>query len=218
MLSSRRKIIAVSGGALALMLGVVAAGAASADNPADAARYPYDPACAWGRIANGHGMLVRCITKKEASAMLSHSKPLAKPAPGPSAAASAPMPPDAGVPDAQPPVPTAEQRIEAKVGPVTADEGTLPKAEHRLRAARKRFEQCVRDNGGLESDHAEVDVRFLVRGARGRAEGVSVKKRHGLGRKAARCVADVVDRRYVGMPAAPLVGATLVVKFSKVSR
>lgn len=212
MRSNNSKIV---GGALALALGVVAAGGAQADNPADAARYPYDPACAWGRIANGHGMLVRCMTKDEASRLLSHSTPEAKPAP--SSAPSAPQPPDAGLPDAQPPVPT-EQHIKVEVGPVIVDHGALPKAEHKLRAARKRFEACVKDNGGLSRDHGQVDVRFLVRGTRGRAEGVSVKKRRGVSSKAAHCVADVVDRRSVGVPEVPLVGATLVVKFSKVSR
>lgn len=213
MRSNRSKI---AGGALVALLGVVAAGVAWADNPANAARYPYDPACAWGRIANGHGMLVRCITKDEASRLLSHSKPESKPPPP--GAPSAPQPPDAGVPDAQPPVPTRKQEIEVEVGPVTVDQGTLPKAEGKLRAAHKRFKECVEHNGGLSRDHAEVDVRFLVRGARGRAEGVSVKKRHGVDSQAAQCVAEVVDRRYVGIPDAPLVGATLVVKFSKVSR
>jgi hypothetical protein len=48
----------------------------------------------------------------------------------------------------------------------------------------------------------------LVR-ERGRAEGVSVAKSKGMSAEAARCIADVVDRRYVGYPAAPIVGATL---------
>jgi hypothetical protein len=38
---------------------------------------------------------------------------------------------------------------------------------------------------------------------------VSVAKSKGLSAEAARCIADVVDRRYVGYPAAPIVGATL---------
>ena len=28
-------------------------------------RYPFDPACPWGRIADGKGMLVRCIDERE---------------------------------------------------------------------------------------------------------------------------------------------------------
>lgn len=210
MRTNRRRIVAAAAGTLVLALGVVAAGAAFADDPADAARYPYDPACAWGRIANGKGMLVRCMTKAEASSLLSHKPPAPPP--------SAPQPPDASVPDAQPPVPTTPEHVQATVGPVIADQGALPKAEKKLGAAKKRFEECVEKNGGLESGRGQVDVRFLVRGMRGRAEGVSVKKRRGVSFKAARCVADVVDRRSVGIPDAPLVGATLVVKFSKVSR
>jgi len=36
--------------------------------------------------------------------------------------------------------------------------------------------------------------------------------------EAARCVAEIVDRRRVGTPDAPLVGATVVVKFDKVAK
>ena len=104
-----------------------------------------------------------------------------------------------------------------KVGPVTADEGTLPQAEKKLSAAKDKLIGCVADNGGLEKESADVQVRFLV-GARGRAEGVSVHKKSGLGAKAATCVADVVDRRTVGTPDVPMVGATAVIKFSRVKR
>jgi hypothetical protein len=50
----------------------------------------------------------------------------------------------------------------------------------------------------------------LVR-ERGRAEGVAVKDRRGVSLVAAKCIADVIDRRYVGYPAAPIVGATLTI-------
>jgi hypothetical protein len=33
--------------------------------------------------------------------------------------------------------------------------------------------------------------------------------------EAARCVADIVDRRRVGMPEEPMVGATVFIKFGK---
>ncbi len=48
----------------------VAALASAQSSPAVSvkARYPYDPACAWGRIANGKGMLVRCLSEQEAVA------------------------------------------------------------------------------------------------------------------------------------------------------
>jgi hypothetical protein len=43
---------------------------------------------------------------------------------------------------------------------------------------------------------------------------VSVQKRQNVSAEAAHCVAEVVDRRRVGVPDEPLVGATLVVKFA----
>jgi hypothetical protein len=66
----------------------------------------------------------------------------------------------------------------------------------------------------MTADRAEVELRFLVQ-ERGRAEGVSLKKRRGLGDAAAKCIADVVDRRFVGYPEEPAVGATLVVTITK---
>jgi hypothetical protein len=75
----------------------------------------------------------------------------------------------------------------------------------------------VTDNGGLKETSGEVEVKFLVR-ARGRAEGVSVAKRTNLSQEAARCVSEVVDRRYVGTPAEPIVGATVVIKFVKAAK
>ena len=75
----------------------------------------------------------------------------------------------------------------------------------------------MNDNGGLREKEGEVQVRFLLR-QRGRAEGVSVAKRVGVSAEAARCVSEVVDRRYVGVPEAPIVGATVVIKFAKGSK
>jgi hypothetical protein len=75
--------------------------------------------------------------------------------------------------------------------------GRLPEADKKLATARDRYLDCVQKNGGMKERTAEVHVRFLVR-ARGRAEGVSVAKRSGVTPEAARCVAEVVDRRQVG--------------------
>jgi hypothetical protein len=99
---------------------------------------------------------------------------------------------------------------------VRADEGKLPQAEKKLAAARDRYAECVTKAGGLTGP-GEVHVRFLVR-ARGRAEGVSVAKRTGVTPEAARCVAEVVDRRLVGTPDVPMVGATVVIKFTPSAR
>jgi len=176
-----------------------------------AARYPYDPACPWGRIANGKGMLVRCISEQEASALLSSG-----PAPAP---AAAPTPAEApAAPDAAPATPEAPpQRLEVAVGPVTVDAGTLPQAEKKLGLPKDRYIDCVNKHGGLSASSAEVKVRFLVR-ARGRAEGVSVASHRGMSQAAARCIADVIDRRAVGTPEREMVGATIVVKVSAAKR
>jgi hypothetical protein len=163
-------------------------------------RYPYDPVCAWGRLADGHGMLIRCLSPKEASLLLQGS--LKEPTTTPKKAASA-----AGT------KPGAGKLVVTKVGPAVADTGELPLAARKLSLPKNRYVSCVKENGGLTSSTGVVVVRFLVR-ERGRAEGVGVKSHTGMGEAAAKCIADVVDRRYVGYPAAPIVGATIPIELS----
>jgi hypothetical protein len=105
--------------------------------------------------------------------------------------------------------------LEVTVGPVTAEEGTL--GVGKLGQPKDKYAACVQKNGGLSGKTGEVSVRFLVRG-KGIAEGVSVSKRTNLSKEAAQCVADVVDRRRVGTPESPMVGATVVVKFAKLDK
>jgi hypothetical protein len=108
----------------------------------------------------------------------------------------------------------SKQRIAvSNVGPAQADTGELPLAAKKLGVPKDRYVECIRKNGGLTADTARVVVRFLVR-ERGRAEGVTVKSKQGMSTEAAACIADVVDRRYVGYPAAPIVGATLPIELS----
>lgn len=193
------------------VLGVVAGRPVQAQ---EASRYPYDPVCPWGRIANGSGMLVRCLVESEANQLLSSSPPPASTAKA-SASTSAST---AAAPSASAPAtPITAQDISLKIGPITPDQGSLPQAEKKLSAAKEKLIACLVDNGGIEKDSAEVHVRFLI-SDRGRAEGVSVQKKSGLGPKAASCVADVVDRRSVGTPEVSMVGATAVFKFSRVKR
>lgn len=185
---------------------------AGADNPV---RYPYDPACPWGRIADGNGMLVRCLMAAEANQLLASSAAPQTTQPQPAAtqtsgAASA----DAFTPVAS----TAPQAVKGavrveSVGPAVADAGELPLADKKLAAANDRFVECVNKNGGLSAKQAKVVVRFLVR-ERGRAEGVGVKSFNGVSQAAAECIADVVNLRYVGYPAAPIVGATIPIVLS----
>jgi hypothetical protein len=215
---------------------------------------PVDAQCPWGRLADGRGRLVRCLTSEEAARLrepppapprtpteskvppgaaseapkapaLSGFAPAepGKPPLAPSSTADgnsgaiwplpAPKAPEA--PPAAPPAPPPPaEELTAEIGPVVVDSGTLSDSQHALRKARDRFVECAEKNGGLSAERADVELRFLVQ-ERGRAEGVSLKKRRGLGDAAAKCIADVVDRRFVGYPEEPAVGATLVVTITK---
>lgn len=181
-------------------------------------RYPFDPACAFGRISNGKGMIVRCISEAEAEQLLKRT-PVTRtpelPQPGAGGApGSAPAPaPAGGTPEpAEPAPPLAAEDIQVTVGPIVADQGELSLSK--LAQPKSRYAGCVADHGGLKDRSGEVHVRFLVR-SKGIAEGVSVQKRVNVSAEAARCVSDIVDRRRVGVPDAPLVGATVIVKFDR---
>ena len=208
-------------------------------------RAAVDTQCAWGRLADGHGRLVRCLTSDEAArlrepppspaAQAPAASPPAESAPKPPPAAAvapaepsgktatdssviwplpSPSKPPAVEPGAPPAPPPVVDEYTAELGPVVADSGALSDAQPKLRKMRDKLAECVAKNGGLAGEKAEVEVRFLVQ-ERGRAEGVSVKKKRGVGDTAAKCVADVVDRRFVGYPDSPAVGATLAVTFTK---
>jgi hypothetical protein len=182
--------------------------ASSTPNPA---RYPFDPVCPWGRVADGQGILLRCLDRAEAQGLVGTLPARATgAAPAPSLAAAGPVTAPAAAPVVRP---AAYKRVMVQqVGPAQADTGELPEAQAQLRKVQERYAQCVEDSGGLERAEGRVTLRFLVR-ERGRAEGVAVKDRQGVSLAAAKCVAQVVDRRYVGYPAAPIVGATLSIDF-----
>jgi hypothetical protein len=217
---------------LAFLLGfaALATGAVALAEAEDALlkRYPYDPACPWGRVGNGKGMVVRCISEEEAKTL--RAAPVATPAgakpttpavssgkPGDTAPApTTPEAPSDSPGDSEPgPAPDADAALDVQVGPVTAEEGTL--GIGKLGQPKDKYAACVQKNGGLSGKTGEVSVRFLVRG-KGIAEGVSVSKRTNISKEAAQCVADVVDRRRVGTPESPMVGATVVVKFTKLEK
>jgi hypothetical protein len=216
---------------LAALLGLaaLATGAVAVAEAEDALlkRYPFDPACPWGRVGNGKGMVVRCISEDEAKALRAAA---AKPAPVAPAlpGGKAPVPGDAAVatptttPELSPDVAIEpsepadpDAALDVTVGPVTAEEGTL--GIGKLGQPKDKYASCVQKNGGLTGKTGEVAVRFLVRG-KGIAEGVSVSKRTNISKEAAQCVADVVDRRRVGTPESPMVGATVLVKFTKLDK
>jgi hypothetical protein len=146
------------------------------------ARYPFDPACPWGRISNGKGMIHRCLTKGEAQAIADGSKPaLATPANDPKK-----------LPEALP------RDFSIQLGSIKADKGDIDAG--RLSLPVDRYKDCVVKNGGLKKPEGRIVVQFLVRSDRARAEGVSVDSFEGTTQAAAQCIADVVDRRQVGTP------------------
>ncbi len=203
-LSVRSKVKLWLGGVVitAAALAVPFASIATADSPN---RYPYDPACAWGRLADGHGMLIRCLEPAEATTLLQ------APSDGSSTQSGAEQPAEGKRGE---PAKAKRQNVAVtNVGPAQADTGELPLAAKKLGIPKDRYVKCVQKHGGLSEQKAKIVVRFLVR-ERGRAEGVSVKSRSGMSKEAAACIADVVDRRYVGYPAAPIVGATIPIELS----
>lgn len=178
-------------------------------------RYPYDPVCPWGRVSDGNGMMVRCLQQNEAQHLLQVQGPATQPPAAKSAPAVSPQPPGATSEERPVPPTRAGSVIVESVGPAVADAGDLPVAGKQLSAAsaQDKYVQCVNQHGGLTAKQAKVVVRFLVR-ERGRAEGVGVKSHSGLSIAAAQCIADVVNLRYVGYPAAPIVGATIPIVLS----
>jgi hypothetical protein len=223
---------------VAILLGfaALATGAVAVAEAEDALlkRYPYDPACAWGRVGNGKGMVLRCISEEEAKALRAPSTvavaaKTSAPAPAPGVTSSKPStdvvappssttdnPAPGPAPEPEPaPSADADAPLDVTVGPVAADEGTL--GVGKLGAPKDKYAACVQKNGGVSGKTGEVSVRFLVR-SKGVAEGVSVAKRTNLSKEAAQCVADVIDRRRVGTPESPMVGATVLVKFTKLDK
>jgi hypothetical protein len=165
-------------------------------------------------------MLVRCLEQSEAARLAGTTPPPSNPQAALAAASAAvplaeqPAPPVSVAPSAPkpaaPPARPGQHVAVVSVGPAHADTGELPEAQPQLKKPLDRYAQCVDNNGGLEASTGQVTLRFLVR-ERGRAEGVAVKERRNVSLAAAKCIADVVDRRYVGYPAAPIVGATLII-------
>ncbi|MDX2052673.1 MAG: hypothetical protein SFV15_09800 [Polyangiaceae bacterium] len=225
-----------------------AAQGARAGSSSEQNSYPYDPTCQWGRISDGKGMLLRCLSVNEAKALAggklakSDALPAATPNEGatkgadkPSATgnektpqkatdklaekatedASTPVAPTVSAADLEAPaeeVPAAPE-LGVEVDPVKADKGEFPRAKLNVASAKARYLGCIDKNGGISQSTAEVVVRFLVRD-RERAEGVSVKSFKGMSKQAAKCVADVVDRRHVGDPDGAFVGASVRIAFA----
>jgi hypothetical protein len=183
-------------------------------DPEKEARYPFDPACPWGRIANGKGMIHRCLSEDEARRLVS-----GQPAAEPSAkadgaakptAAEAGTSPNTGAPEKATDEVKKPREYTISVGPIVASQGDITIGK--LGAPLDRYRACVDENGGLETTRGKVVVSFLVQAARSRAEGVEISKVSGISKKAAQCIADVIDRRRVGTPSEETTGAELTIE------
>ncbi|HMA95420.1 MAG TPA: hypothetical protein VKP30_22180 [Polyangiaceae bacterium] len=214
------------------VLGASFIGGSALGAPVESQRYPFDPACAWGRLSDGKGLFVRCLTREEAERLskpptpataaptnrgTSESAAPVSSATAPVSPPGAPTPPNAAGATAAP-APGAEalnaDAFTAELVSVAADEGELPLAKRKLAVPLDRYAKCVAEHGGLKSSVGQVEVRFLVR-ERGRAEGAGPEKYQGMSEAAANCIAQVVDRRQTGSPAGPVVGATAIIRVRK---
>jgi hypothetical protein len=165
-------------------------------------------------------MFVRCLTQDEAQHLLAPTSQPAKGAtPNPDNGTAAtpttsatPVPVTAAstAPATSNNVPATEP-LSAELVSVVPEEGKLPLAEKKLSIPLERYVACVQEHGGLQGTVGQVVVKFLVR-ERGRAEGSSVEKYQGVTEAAARCIANVVDRRPTGTPEAPMVAASATIR------
>jgi hypothetical protein len=159
-----------------------------------------DPLCGWGRLSNGHGALVRCLTATEAVAL--------------STAGGTPLK------LAAPPSPDGDSTsndhlpISASADAVIFEGERLLEAKSRLAVFNSTYARCVLLHGGLIRGVGEVRIRFRVR-ARGDTSDASVSRRRVVTTEAARCVADEVNRRAVGVPSTGGTVGTLVLRFSR---
>lgn len=163
-------------------------------------RYPYDPACAWGRLSNGQGMIHRCLSEKEATDIaLATGKDSANGKPADARKTDPESKSTTEKSDKSKPTPLP-QDVNVSVGPIEASEGAITLG--RLGQPLDRYKACLLENGGITQKEGTLTVKFLVRAEAERAEGVIVDSYKGLSEKAAKCVASVVDRRQVGSPSA----------------
>ena len=154
-------------------------------------RYPYDPACPWGRISNGKGMIHRCISQKEAESLGKSPSPKT-----PSAKQALPVKAAKATP------------YDLKVGPISSNDGDITIGA--LHKPISRYRECIDKNGGVAKGKSKAVIEFLVRAERSRAEGVQVKSASGMSKDAAQCIADVVDRRKVGQPSQEIMSVELI--------
>ena len=155
-----------------------------------------DGLCPWGRLGDGHGLLVRCLTWDEA-------RSLAKSANG-----------DTGTGGAAPMVPSEERSaIEAIVNSVVFEGEHIASAKPNLASLAPDYQSCVARHGGLRRDSGELRIRFHI-DSRGLARDASVSRRRVVSIQAAHCVAGIINHRFVGVPKSKASIGTLIILFT----
>ncbi len=151
----------------------------------------HDRHCPWGRVGDGQGKLVRCLSEDE-------SREMAKSAKAGAGATAAPSPAPAGV--------------VAVVNSVVFEGEGVTSAKGNLASAVSDYQNCVARLGGLRHGAGEVRIRFHV-DARGLARDASISRRRFISVQAGRCVAEIVERRFVGVPKSKASIGTAVIHF-----
>lgn len=168
---------------------------ADGENPTNSNRH--DGLCSWGWLGDGRGTLVRCLTEDEA-----HT--LAKSAKGETGTG-------AGAATVTSEEPTA---IVAIVNSIVFEGESISSAKQNLASLASDYQSCVARHGGLRHEAGEVRIRFHI-DSRGVARDASVSRRRVVSVLAARCVAEIVDHQFVGVPKSKASVATLVIRFAR---
>ena len=160
----------------------------------------HDGLCPWGRLGDGHGTLVRCLTIDEARVLAKSSKR------------------DTGTGAGAATVTSDEpSAIVAVVNSIVFEGESISSAKQNLASLASDYQSCVARHGGLRHEEGEVRIRFHI-DSRGVARDASVSRRRFLTVQAARCVADIVDHRFVGIPKSKASVGTLVIHFARKAR
>jgi len=150
-----------------------------------------DKHCPWGRVGDGEGKLLRCLSEDE-------SREMAKSAKAGAGTPAVPSPATAGV--------------AAVINSVVFEGEGIASAKGNLASAITDYQNCVARHGGLRHGAGEVRIRFHV-DARGLARDASISRRRFVSVQAGRCVAEIVERRFVGVPKSKASIATAVIHF-----
>ena len=160
----------------------------------------HDGLCPWGRLGDGRGTLVRCLTVNEA-------RTLAKSTKGETVTGAD----DAAVKS------ESSAAIVAVVKSIVFEGESISSARQNLASSAPEYQTCIARHGGLRHEAGEVRIRFHV-DARGLTRDASVSRRRFVAVQAARCVAEIVSHRFVGIPKSKATVGTLVINFTRITR